>query len=522
MVGGRKYKELPCIPDCNNYLEDIGVAGRKLVDAILVVAIVVLCLSGCGKEDPSFPEEMNKSTLDRVSSDPVPSETDKMDVNPQISPTDEPTPIPTTVVDEVVTLEDIYEEIPEEEWQTDENTIIWAVCLTPIEELEVLEQVINNKLKADGYPFRLKCIEMTMKNYGQKIKECPADIVFTGLQENGVPCAYSAIHEGKYLNLDKYLEGSELYDFFPEGIWNSVKVNGSIFCIPNMNFYDTCFSVIIKKSAYTSEQIDSFDGSLEGILRLVSADHKLYMGCGLGSYLDMYGVPNYGQDGIYFENDEERNIMDLELNIEWLRALNNLWKKGWLIDNSDSLTDRKDDWTIALYSNGAKSDVDESEYIVINYQGDINHHFAGSIAIRENSHNPQYAFEMIELFLTNSDYGNAFIYSDDIIDENGYAVDKNTGELVYSWNARMVWGICDGILKGMGDNRKVFDTKEERKVFYGKYMRAAKGAPFTEEFCELWELAQKHEKIIYNDKNFEEELAKWIEESDKIIQKYNG
>ncbi len=299
-------------------------------------------------------------------------------------------------------------DIPEETWNVDENTIIWAFMDNLAAGTDDVEEKVNKKLEEDGYDFRLKCVVLGYRDYSKKIRECKADIVFGGINsdlDTDVKWnpTYDAICAGSFLKLDDYLKGSKLYDFFPEVLWDSVKYNENIYCVPNMNFYDTHLAVIIKKSAYTEEQMEQFDGSPEGLLKLVSDENKLYYNSRRASFLDIYGISNEDSYGIYYDSEDIKNIMDLELTSSWLKALHELAMQDRIVDGSVAILDCKDEWSVALYNVGADSGFNENDYMIINYAGDVYPHYSGAIAIKKDSHNPDAAFKMIELFLTESD-----------------------------------------------------------------------------------------------------------------------
>ena len=420
------------------------------------------------------------------------------------------------------------EKVNMDEWNVDENTIIWAF-FDDIAFLGNVEERVNARLDADGFPFRIKCINMGIKEYTQRVKESKADIVFDGISFQDSECRFSVMHdailEEKFLKLDEYLDGSLLYDFFPESIWNSIKVNESIYCIPNTNFGDFGLSVAFKRNDYTEEELKSFNGTLESLLKMVDQNRKLYYWDrdGWTGYLDMYDIQNYEEYGIYYEDGEIKNLMDLDINIRWIKELHNLAEQGMLINGKNIIyQDCKDDWSVALLDSGRKLDLNEDDYYIIRYIGDMYPHYGGAIAIRENSHNPQYAFKMIELFLTNPEYGNLIIYGENVTEKDGYAVDSNSGNAFYSWNKRIQWGINDGVLRGIGDENCTFSSPEERKEFYSKYYREAETSVFDYyELCNgLSNLIQKHKNIIFKKGDIDEELNEWIKESDEIFEKY--
>ena len=384
---------------------------------------------------------------------------------------------------------------------------------------EPIEMRLNSKLAEDGYNFRLECVYIDYKDYNNLVKDCDADIVWTGIRDSenikSLSPAYSAIKENKYLCLDQYLKGSSLYNLYPELLWESVRINDSIYCIPNTVMPDCGLAIALKKDKYTEEEINRFDNTLEGILSLLGDEGVLYYsgrGC---DYLDMYEIPNelvY----MYFEEGKIKNLMENEINIRWIRALNNLAVKGQICESGAVPVieyGETPEWDIAFLNTGEVLNLDDEKFWKIYYKGDSGDNFKASTAIRVNSKNPDIAFKLIELLMTDSEYGNLFLYGNEVIAEKGYAINPENGRKLYIFPSKMYLGINDGVLRGEMDYYS-FGTPKERADYYEKYIRKGNTSwmEYPEFSGELYYLIEKHEKMITNTKNFEEELAECIEE----------
>ena len=270
---------------------------------ILIIMLNSIILSGCSKNNKG---NTNKSESGNISSDVLRLENNLTMKDTEIQSTQDTSEETAAITNDPKYLNfDYAEDIPDEEWNVDKNTIIWAFY-DDIGTFGNVEDHINKKLEKDGYPFRIKCIVLGMKGYTQRVKDCRADIIFDGLGFPDSTYKWSVMHdailEGKILKLDEFLNGSRLYDFYPEAMWDSIRVDGSIYSIPNTNFYDSSLAVVLKKSAYTEEEIESFDNTLDGLLKLVDSERKLYLWDrdGWTGYLDMYGIQNYEEYGIYY------------------------------------------------------------------------------------------------------------------------------------------------------------------------------------------------------------------------------
>lgn len=410
----------------------------------------------------------------------------------------------------------------------DDNKITivkWAFPANSLDKYEEpIENIVNKKLEADGYDFRLECVYIDSSDYNEAVKECNADIVWTGIRNRDnireLSPAYLAIKENKYMCIDSFLAESKLYELYPEILWNSVKIKGKIFCIPNTVFPDCGLAIAFSKDKYSKAEIDDFEDTLESLLNLLGESNVLgYSGVGC-EYLDMYNIPNE-LVFIYFEDGQIKNLMENALNLKWIRALNSLAEKGQLvrpdvvpiIENNESSK-----WDIALLNTGEVLNLDDNKYWKKYYKGDSGENFKASIAIKADSANPEKAFKMIELFMTDSEYGNLLLYGRNVIDQNGYAINPESGRKVYAFNKKMYLGINDGVLKGEADYYS-FPTPEERRDYYEKYIR--QGNLLWMEYPEfagaLYCMIDKYDNMIWNNKNFEEELGKCIEDSKRAF-----
>ena len=477
----------------------MGSQRKNILDILRMVALVMfvgIALSGCkGIENELITDKNKHEDVSNVKSD-------------------------TDITNEKNVLNDGVENVQSEGGIVE---IIWAFPTFSFDRNKIpIEDRINKKLAEDGYNFRIKCIYLDAENYPSLVGDCKADIVYTGIKTDAdnLSPAYLDISEGKYLCLDQYLKDSSLYDFYPKMLWDSVLYNNSIYCIPNTNLPDCGLALVIKKSKYNEENIARFDNSLEGFDELLSETGVLGYGITDCSYLDMCNIPNNSL-GIYYENGKPRNIMENDLNISWLKWLNGLVKEGRLckvstIAEIDSNEEVK--WDIAMMYTGEAMQYDDNKYWKIFYKGDTGDNFAGSIAIRENTLKPLESFKMLELFITNKEYGNYIIYGDNIVNKDGYAINPDSGNKIYSFISKLYWGINDGVLRGEGDFYS-FDSPESRKKYYDSYIRLGnidwmRNRVFATKLLELY---NKHERLIYNKISFEKELNNWIEESQDVF-----
>ena len=355
----------------------------------------------------------------------------------------------------------------------DENIILWAAKETH-DIYEMSEKAVNAQLKKDGYPFRLKIVSVS--NYEKNVQNCDADIIFTGDYYDGdvYPPAYKVVYgeEGKYLQLDQYLEGSSLWNHYPELDWESTEYKGAHYIVPNYALSgETGLMIRIKKSCYTEEELEGFDGTLDTILPLVSWDRRMFYGISEFDWLTFEGIDYLG-GGIYLDkNGNIGNVMDLDINIRWMREMNRLLRKEMAIESASAERDA-DEWAIALTDISDKNRFNEDDYYIYTFPGIANNFYRGALAIRSTTKNPEMAFKLMELIITDHTYANLMAYGGEgwIENEDGYMIDPVTGERKGSGARRYYFGIMDNA--GRSDYcRWSFDTPEDRKEYVSKYIK---------------------------------------------------
>ena len=415
---------------------------------------------------------------------------------------------------------DVLKSDPSHNTATD-NTIVWAFPNHSFDGL-VTELNINKQLESDGYPFRIKCVfPGELGDFGAMASECEADVVYGGMgcvsQTSALPPVYDGIMKGRYLCLDDYLKGSKLLDSIPESLWNSVKVDGKICCIPNVNHPDSCFTVVIKKSDYSPETIASFDGTPEQLFKLLSKEKRMVYAINDFCFLSMYGIQDTGY-GVCYENGVLKNCVELPAADEWYHTINSLHSEGKVIEGTTDALMNTDGWSVGLCRNGNASLFSDEEYAKFIYPAYIGNGFSSAIGIRSDTDKAKMAFDMIQLFFTDPKYGNLIIYGNDVVENNGYAVDVS-GNLVFSYLKKLYWGIGDGTLRG-GDEYYYFANSEERKEFYQKYISEVSMdyMNYPEQIKKILDACDRYRECLLKDKDkFEKDWKTWKEKTSEYF-----
>ena len=522
---------------------------KRLINifSIFILMACVSCSSNDGEEiTDSHSDSLNRNTIEEK------NVSDKEGDNISITPTPAYEGLPEVTVPEIS-----YDEIPyrtfeefmaqdetddmpyECSWEMTEdvsdvpkeNIILWAVLGSG--DYSPSEEAVNNQLRKDGYPFRMKIVTIPDgENYSKNAANSDADIIYTGdtYIDDVYPPSYKVVRgeQGKYLQLDEYLEGSKLWEHCPQIDWDSVEYKGAHYVVPN---YALCgeagMQIRIKKSAYTKEELEGFDGTLDSILPLVSKDRKLFLGLPNFQWLQLEGIQEVALGMYYDENGSIGNVMDLDINIRWMREMNRMLRENIAITKGLA-EESADEWTIAITEISDKNRFNEEDYYIYTFKGYSNSFYTGSLAIRSTSKSPEMAFKLMELIITDRTYANLMAYGGTpCVEKDGFMVDSITGEGVESGMRRFYFGIEDNI--GRPKNERLsFDSPEDRAEYVEKYI-----IPIDVRFFEYPALLYQLEIIygeytwmlgdVLDEEEFNRMLAEYIAKSRqvfKILEEY--
>ena len=217
--------------------------------------------------------------------------------------------------------------------------------------------------------------------------------------------------------------------------------------------------------------MEGFDGTLDSILPLVSKDRKLYFGLGEFRWLLLEGIIPVASVMYYDENGNIGNVMNLDINIRWMREVNRMYREHMAVTTNGSAEECADEWTIAITDISDKNRFNEEDYYIYTFKGNSNTFYSNSLAIRSTSRNPEMAFKLMELIITDRTYANLMAYGGTpCVEKDGFMVDPVTGEGVESGMRRFYFGIEDNIGRPKNE-RWSFDSAEDRAEYVEKYIR---------------------------------------------------
>ena len=383
----------------------------------------------------------------------------------------------------------------------DEYYIKWAVPVYINVKDEWLEK-FNSMLESDGFPFGLKLIRIeddsTVEKYENFIYSCGADIVFTGMgamkDESGniVSLPERGIKAGKFVCLDEYLKASPIYNAKSELFWNRVAYNGSIFFFP---------SEILQIDAEVPLYIKDipFNGNILSLSDLVTENTKVFYGLSGFDFMHCFGYFYDELKGVVVSKEGEVvNPFDQEKCITWLMLLNEWYKKGILVTNASSLSDREK-CDIRL---GGKLHNREISY---SWKKGLCRNYNCATAILSSSERKEQAFMLLEVLRNNHDYGNLLIYGIDP-SENNEPVDS-------AYLTKLVFGIDDG-LKQVDDGLLHFEKDDDRKRFYTEEIEISPSfyLDFSSDYQTLYSIVKEYlgvDNNIITSSDFDTELEEF-------------
>ena len=223
-------------------------------------------------------------------------------------------------------------------------TLTWAYQ-SYVPGLVVSEKTVtalNQKLREDGYPFRIQFLPIegteqggiSDQEYQKKLFQSGADIAFTGMQYAKDPERYAlkAIRSGKYEPLNDYLQGSDIYEQVPKVLWDGTSDNGKVYFFPSEFAHDGGNSLFFLTSSFPEGEAESFDGDLLSLQRYFeSGKTLLYKGSGF-DFAEAFGYAY--NDGVLFpEEGEAVDPLWEEHCVAFLRMLNEWYLKGQVTKN---------------------------------------------------------------------------------------------------------------------------------------------------------------------------------------------
>lgn len=242
---------------------------------------------------------------------------------------------------------------------------------------------MNEALVKDGHYYKLEVKELPLMDpYGnnlyyaqlkKELEEGGIDLaVVCGLDSNGDNLTYDFITSGLILQLDDILKkdrGAELYNAFPRILWESVKCDGHIYCVPRAPQVETSAFVVFNRDYISDEDIEKWDGSIEEIYEMVKKAGWNDSKAPCVQYLidDFYFDSFLGceiRNGLVFDYEKAtiENPLESEKVMNYLRVFDQMKKDGYITYTAASIHDVEHD--LKTYQREVLDRVESGHYVV--------------------------------------------------------------------------------------------------------------------------------------------------------------
>ena len=364
-------------------------------------------------------------------------------------------------------------------------------------------QEINRKLKEDGYHFSVRFRQIRLpegnymdgKTYQEYLFQSGADIAFSGFHEKGDHSVQDAIRAGKYEPLDKYLAETSYYAWLPEDLWKSTTYQGQIYFFPNELAQDGGPALYLRKSSFTQEEAESFDGDLFSLEKYFE-EGKVFLDASADyDFAETFGYSDY--QGVLFTSDGNAlNPLEEERCVRWLRLLNEYkaqitQKAGYNWDFSLSLS---------FPGTGIGEGNRPEDFYVYQWKGYVIPRLNCQTGILASSKYKREAFQFLRLIRSDASYGKLLLYGKEYLD--------GTGESRYSFANQLIFGLDTGLTSGQqGDGLRHFSSANEKKAYYKEWILASPVLSLQNpEVCDEMNVANDYREQLVYAKDFDETL----------------
>jgi len=359
----------------------------------------------------------------------------------------------------------------------------------------------NVALLEDGYPYQLSIKKLDYEDYQmilqEGLKKKRIDVAFLGLgdESNSV---YNVISSGMLLNLDDILStdnGKALYEAFPETLWETVKCNGHYYSIPNCTAQDQGIYAVFNRDYISDEDIEKWDGSLEGIYEMVkkadwddeTAPRFQYLLSGF-DFAQMIRCEI--RDGLLYDYESKKieNPLESERFIGYLRTLDRMKQDGYIADSvsfhyntsykkeAGNLEEGK--FLVALDVGEPQKMYFKENLTIKTLPSYIPSRINGSIGIAKDTEDPDAVVEFLGILYGNEKYANILMYGKENVDYtlvDGFAVneDREDPDFELSYLTGLILDLFINIHPVKGD---IF--AENRKEAYFSFYDNTSVTPF--------------------------------------------
>lgn len=155
---------------------------------------------------------------------------------------------------------------PTEEAEYNGTVLVWAIP-DYIEIAPKQEKMLNQLLDEEGCDYHVDFITISgsFSEYEQTLRQTEdVDIACSGFPGTG-EITSEFVKSGFFEPLDEWLTDSELYAHYSQKLWDKVRVNGTIYTVPNTGGFTSDINIVFNKKYFSEEEAESFELSLAGL-----------------------------------------------------------------------------------------------------------------------------------------------------------------------------------------------------------------------------------------------------------------
>lgn len=378
------------------------------------------------------------------------------------------------------------------------NTIIrWGVPdLFQISE-EALNR-FNHTILEKGYDFRVEFIPLNYDDYYESLKlyekdNGSLDISFAGLNSIVGNESFSLVNTGYFTSLDIYLsspEGDDLYQLLPPLLWDAVKVNNTIYTIPNGIAKDIGIKYIFNKAYISEEELQGFTGDLSELKSLMeripiqnSFSHIIYE-LDKFSFSDLIKCDYHYGLMLSHELKGAYSPFELKSVREYYEIVHDYYQSGYINYDMSFVHHNEQSEIHKEYLN--KGDffvyilIDELENLpninadtfVLDMDAYMRSRISGSVGIASQSTKKDEAFQLLSLVHTDRELANLLVYGSLGIDYqliNGIAYELDGGVPDPFLN-KLLMGVYENLYPTEAESF-VVDRITDKKEYYKHHVK---------------------------------------------------
>ncbi len=431
------------------------------------------------------------------------------------------------------------------------HEIIWTVpsgyC-----DLNQYADKLNQRLAEDGYDFSVAFEYLPENGYreavGKRIAEGSTDIAFLGFESECDNAPAALIRERNLEELTSFLgsgEGAALWDFYREEVWDTVRVDGGIYSLPNQCAVcgGNCFA--FNKEVFSGEDIAGFDGSMETFGKLAEILSRSDLSQVQYPFVCRRSLQDAAQMGGYeyrcgafisLTTGEVFNPYETEAMRTFLFTMQSLYQNGCLGENGAAyeMDPKRREQAAAERDFGvwsgniAETAVQEmkDDMICVQSPYSLVSTVSAGTGVSRYAPNKEAALTLLTLLYTDAEYGNLLLLGEEGVDyvlTDGYLC-ALSGENKSVFVQELLTGIYDNIHPAVGDtlpvNRRqtrfeIYDSDVRMNSVILGFQENTEG--MEDRLAAVYEVAEQYADIWK-----EEDLERAIEEAAEAYRAAGG